>query len=98
MKRTYPWLRMKATYKANVTGSATFEETIGEALPGNVQMVRVVVEASATLRINPVGAADANSGGLGQNSEIDCWGNKAELDRYEFFTSGTNDISFFVYT
>ncbi len=98
MNDKYPWLRMVATYKKNVEATQTFAEIFGAALPAKVKMVRVVVEASVTLRINPVGAATTANGGLAQNASIDCWGDKVELDRYELFTSGTNNISFFVFT
>lgn len=98
MKNQYAWLRMVASYKAAVNASVTFAEIFGEALPDDVKMVKVVVEASTTLRINPVAAATAANGGIGQNAEEHCWGNKTELDRYEFYTGGANNISFFVYT
>jgi len=94
----YAWLRMKLSVTATVNASASFATVFGEALPAAVKMVRIRVEASTTLRINPVGAASASSGGMGQNQIEDCWGNKTELDRYRIYTGGANAISIFAYT
>ena len=94
----YAWLRMKLSVTTAVDTSASFADVFGVALPAAVKMVRIRVEASTTLRINPVGAAGASSGGMAQNQIEDCWGNKTELDRYRVYTGGANKISFFAYT
>lgn len=98
MDNQYAWLRMKLSKTASVDTTASFADVFGEDLPDNVKMVRIRVEASTTLRINPVGASGATDGGMGQNMVEDCWGNKTELDRYRVSTGGANAISFFAYT
>jgi len=92
------------TYKKAINASSTLETILGEALPADVVMVRVMNESAAVIRFQYNAAANANGAGLAavgatnDSAEREFWGTKTELDKLYFYTGGANNASIEVYT
>jgi len=95
--------KLHVTYKKAIDATSPLETILGEALPSNVAMVRVMNESAAVIRFQNNAAADANSAGLAavgatnDSAEREFWGTKAELDLLQFYSGGANNASIEVY-
>lgn len=89
--------RLYKSYTKNVNTTATLETILGEALPAAVVAVQVTHRAATVLRYQHNAAADANSASLVQNETETFYGDKAQLDRLQFYTGGANAVDVAVY-
>lgn len=86
--------RLYKTYTKTVNATATLATILGEALPAAVVAVRVRHRAATVLRYQHNAAADANCASLIQNEVATFYGDKAQLDRLQFYTGGANSADF----
>jgi hypothetical protein len=89
--------RLYKSYTKNVNATATLATILGEALPAAVVAVKITHRAATVLRYQHNAAADANCASLVQNETETFYGDKAQLDRLQFYTGGTNSADFSVY-
>jgi hypothetical protein len=89
--------RLYKSYTKNVNATATLETILGEALPAAVVAVKVANRTATACRYQHNAAADANCASLVQNETETFYGDKAQLDRLQFYTGGANAVDFSVY-
>ena len=89
--------RLYKTATATVNDTATLATILGEALPAAVVAVKVTHRAATVLRYQHDAAATSSAASLIQNESETFYGDKAQLDRLQFYTGGANAVDFAIY-